>query len=232
MVNKTDIKQIRSVSKSLLYAVDIECDNPFGIVQHPFTNTLFTMSQDGKLINLQENDNESTWKKELSEKIDSFDLVRIYMLINKPWRITWLKYVESYLSDKDFAEYLADAYVSEEMPNLNPNIKPTEIVKWFKRADKRILMDDEEYDKWSNLSDTVTVYRGVSHNGTENGISWTTNYDTAKWFADRFSTDEHRARIYQADIPKEHCLCCFDCRGEHEIIVDIKSIKDRIIQIA
>ena len=147
-INKsTDINGIHSVSKTLLFAVEIVCDNPFGIINHPFSNHIFSIGENHEMLNLTNEEDCKKWKNNLSNKIDESELARIYMMINKPWRITWLKYAEPYLSDNDFAEYLADAYVSEEMPNLNPNVPVKELIKWFKRANKKALMDEEDYEK-------------------------------------------------------------------------------------
>ena len=152
-------------------------------------------------------------------------------MLNKPFRITWLKYVEAYLSNKDFAEYLADAYVSEEMPNLNPNISVKELIKWFKKADKQALMDEDEYKFWSKLPDEVEIFRGVSHSGDKLGISWTTNLETAEWFANRFSDDDNHARVYKVIANKKDCLCYFGSRGENEIVLDVNAVKNNIEQI-
>jgi hypothetical protein len=228
--NPTDIDGVRSASKALLFAVEINCDNPFGIVSHPFTNNIFAMDDEHKIVNLTDADTCLQWKKNVAEAIDKASLNHIYIMLNKPWKITWLKYVEQYMSDSDFASYLSDAYVSEEMPNLNPNVPVKELIKWFKRADKHYLMDQVEYDAWQQLPDVVELYRGISH-GTEDGISWTTEFATAKWFAERFATDEHKARIYKVIANKKDCLCYFASRGEYEIILDVNAVKNKIEQI-
>lgn len=226
----TNIDGIRNASKALLFAVEINCDNPFGIISHPFANHIFSIGENHEMLNLTNEEDCKKWKNHLSKKIDQSDLARIYMMINKPWRITWLKYIEPYLSDKDFAEYLADAWVSEEMPNLNPNVSVKELIRWFKRADKKDLMDQFEYDAWQQLPDAIELYRGVSH-GTEVSISWTTEFETARWFAERFATDERPARTYKVTAEKKDCLCYFRSRGENEIILDVHAVKDKIIQI-
>lgn len=230
-IKTTDIKQIRSASKALLYAVGIHCDNHFGIISHPFTNNIFVLDENRQMVNLTDHDVCMQWKNRMAKEIDESSLERIYIMLNKPYRITWLKYVEMYMSQSDFAEYLADAYVSEEMPNLNPNVPVKTLINWFKKASKIDLMEDEEYQMWKNLPETIELYRGTSHEGTEYGISWTTNQDTAKWFANRFATDEHPARVYKVTANKKDCLCYFGNRGEHEIVLDVTKIRDKIVQI-
>ena len=230
-MKQTNLKEIQSASKALLYAVSVRCDNPFGIISHPFTNNVMVVDDNHQVINITDCDVCMNWKNMMAARIDNANLERIYMMINKPWRITWLKYVEQYMSNSDFASYLSDAYVSEEMPNLNPNVTIKALIQWFKRANKKDLMDTEELCFYEELPDTIELYRGVSHEGTELGISWTTEYETAKWFAERFATDEHKARIYKVVANKENCLCYFGNRGEHEIILDVESVKNKIYQL-
>lgn len=228
---ETNLDGLRDISITLLHAVPIKCNNPFGIIQHPFTNHMIAVDTNGNLLDLRIKSNEDTWKDMMSKKIEKADLIHLYMFLNKPWRITWLKFAEPYLSDKDFAEYLADAYVSEEMPNLNPNVPISEMIKWFKKADKKSLMAEEDYEIWSNLPDEVTLYRGVSHVGTEKAISWCLKLETAEWFANRFASEDSPAKIYQVTVPKKYCLCYFGARGENEIILDVNSVKKLIKQI-
>ena len=58
-----------------------------------------------------------------------------------------LKYVQHYLSPQDYAETLAECWIREEQPNMNPSITKTELTNMFKRADKEFLMSEKEYKK-------------------------------------------------------------------------------------
>ena len=54
-------------------------------------------------------------------------------------------------------------------------------------------------------------------------LSWTTNYETAKWFAGRF---EEQGKINQAEIDKKHIFAYIDQRGESELIIDPKYLEN------
>ena len=82
-------------------------------------------------------------------------------------------------------------------------------------------MDGEEKEKFDSFDDTVTIYRGVTSYNAKNikALSWTTDYQTAEWFAHRFGEE---GTVYQAQIGKEHILAFFSGRNESEVIVDPK----------
>lgn len=143
----------------------------------------------------------------------------IVWLIRKPYRLTFMKYIENYLSSDTFSKVLADAYINSENPNQDKNVSVNVLKKWFIRADKKFLMNEKEYQKYCNLPDQITVYRGIRENGKTNGLSWTTDYEQAVWFSKRFSGhDKADGKVLVATISKEQVFACFDGRGENEII--------------
>ena len=48
-------------------------------------------------------------------------------------------------------------------------------------------MDKDEYEAYQMLPDIIDIYRGVGNKSNPNGISWTTNFEMAKWFANRWN---------------------------------------------
>ena len=48
-------------------------------------------------------------------------------------------------------------------------------------------MDKDEYEAHQMLPDIIDIYRGVGNKSNPNGISWTTNFEMAKWFANRWN---------------------------------------------
>ena len=73
------------------------------IVQHPFTNSGITaVVKDGAIqppIDITENDeNLQAWQKCMTEIIDQAEKpYDIYMMINKPYGLTFLRYASPYL---------------------------------------------------------------------------------------------------------------------------------------
>lgn len=74
----------------------------------------------------------------------------------------FLKYAQPYLSNEDFTQMLADAWVRSESPNDDPNLSKKKLLALFKAADPTILMDEEERGMLRDLESPVTVFRGVT----------------------------------------------------------------------
>ena len=69
------------------------------------------------------------------------------------------------------------------------------------------------------------MFRGVTSINSDNlrALSWTLDYETADWFAHRFDED---GTVYEARIDKAHIFALFNGRGESEIVLDPKHLKD------
>ncbi len=116
---------------------------------------------------------------------------------------------------------------------MDINCSVAEIVRWFKSADKHILMTEEEYKIYENLPDNVMVFRGVGKKSNPYGISWTFDRDVAQWFSERFKVTDKKGEkeyIEKATIDKKYILAYFNGRDEQEVIVDIYKIKPFIIK--
>ena len=227
-MRKTSLAAVRDTSKMLLHAVPLECNNPFGIVQHPYTNTLFTMSRDGKLLDLTKEEDKDIWAKGIESVLSTANTDFIFHYLNNPWLLTWLKFNKNNLSSKDFAKYLAIAWVSSENPNGDCNVSLRTLVSWFRNANKKILMQPEDYQYYQNLPNEITLYRGVSPGRKKYGLSWTDDINTANWFKQRFENSDEQGELLTVTVPKEYCLCYFNTRGEKEIILDVFKAKDKI----
>ena len=143
----------------------------------------------------------------------------IYMMLTKSYRFAFLKYAMPYFSQKDFSEYLANAWVMCERPNNDPNFTQKQMLGLFKKAVPQVLMDEDEYKQFQALEDTLVVYRGVtSYNANRvKALSWTLDREKAEWFAHRFDED---GAVYEAKIDKAHVYAFFSSRNESEVIVD------------
>ena len=63
----------------------------------------------------------------------------------------------------------------------------------------------------------LTVYRGCLPTSWRS-LSWTTDFDRAKWFAGRFKNPF--TVVYKAQIPPKHILAMFYDRQENEVVVN------------
>lgn len=224
MKKETDLDGVKSVATTLLLTDYHKTEMSPVIIQHPFTNTGFVqVCKDGipQLIDITKNkENLLCWQKQMQEQIrKAKDPYALYMMCNKPYGLTFLKFAMPYLSRKDFSEILSDAWIRSENPNDDPNISTKELVSMFKAADIKYLMEASEQEELAALEDEVTIYRGVtSYNaGHVKAMSWTLDYDTADWFAHRFHDE---GIVYEAKINKHHILALFNRRNESEVIAD------------
>lgn len=227
---KTDLKAVQSVARSLLYTTVHETDFSPMIVQHPFTSSAFVaIKRNGEMdmFSILENkENLHKWQDFMSKQIsDTENVYQIFMMVNKPYALTFLKFASESLSFEDFSKILNDAWVMSENPNCDANVSKDELVKFFKVADPEHLMTQEERKRLNELDDTVTIYRGVTSYNADNvyALSWTLEYEKAYWFAHRFNED---GTVYRARIDKKNILAFFNGRSEAEVIVDPKDLTE------
>ncbi len=232
MKKETNLTLVKSVAKALLMT-DLQTTkiSPL-VVQHPFTNTGITALKgtgDTPIIPMDltaSKENFAKWQLEKAKIINNAETpFQIFFMLNPPYYLTFLKYAEKHLSQKDFSEMLSNAWILSEMPNRDRNVSKGQLVAMFKRADPVVLMEPEELACFQGLDSTVTVYRGVTSYNEKNrkSLSWTVNPETAQWFAHRFG---EQGKVYQAQITKEHILAYFNGRNESEVIVDPKYLQN------
>lgn len=227
MRETTDIQSVKTVARWLLWT-DVH-KTPYSpiIVQHPFTSSGLTVIGGAtEIIDITEStQNLQRWREYISKKIDrADDVIAVYIMLNKTYGLTFLKYAKQYLSAKDLSEILADAWIRSENPNMDANVTKSELAAMFEQADKAALMTDEELKRLSALDDIITIYRGVTPYNAKNvrALSWTTDIKKAEWFANRFGQS---GTVYKTQISKAKVLAYFTSRGESEIIVNPKELK-------
>lgn len=162
----TDLEQVKLVAHALL---DVEIQptefSPM-IVSHPFTNTGIAALPDEQgnftpadLLN--DPTDLERWRKRVGEQIDkSKSVYQIFMLVNKPYYLTFIKYAACFLSEKDLGQILSDAWIMSEFPNADRNVGTRELLTLFRSVSPEYLMDRRDWQKYQSLEDTVTVYRG------------------------------------------------------------------------
>ena len=230
MLKETDLEKVKSIARMLLLTPIHKTPYSPVVVQHPFTSSgIAAAKKDGALqiIDITESEeNLVRWQDWMREWIiNAKSAYEIYMMTNKPYGLTYLKYAEPYLSKEDFSKILGDAWVRSENPNGDANVSKRELLSMFKQADKKVLMTEEDYKRWESLDDTLTVYRGVTSHNAKNikALSWTLDEKTAEWFAHRF---DENGTVYQAQINKKDVCAYFGERCESEVVVDPKGLMD------
>lgn len=231
MKEQTDMRSVKALAHAML-ELDIEQTrlSPL-VVKHPFTDNGISgvRKPDGSLAIadlLNKPDDLALWRKQVGSVIDEADSAfQIYMMVTKSYALGFLKFARNSLSEKDFAELLADAWIRTEAPNNDPNLSKRDLLSLFKATDPTLLMDEEDYRSFQDLDDVVTIYRGVTSVNEKNvkALSWTLDRDTAEWFAHRFGEN---GTVYEAQIHKQHIYAYFSGRNESEVIVDPKHLTE------
>lgn len=165
MKKETDMAEVKSVAKMLLMTDVYETEFSPIVVQHPFTSSGIVVlpekdSKNFKPVDITQNEeNLQAWRKAVSSAIDHTENpYELYMMVNKPYGLTFLKYSAPHLSKKDFSEILLSAWIMCEAPHNDSDVSLGKLVAMFQSADPQVLMDEDEYRGFQGLGDTLTVY--------------------------------------------------------------------------
>ncbi len=231
MAKETNFQKIKEIACEWAKYPLIETDMSPMIVLHPFiTSAIISVKTPEKVnvqVNLLENvealkTHQARWVAAIENCVD---IEYFRSLINRPYRLAFLERVEQFLSNKDYSIFLANAFVSTEHPDQDPNMTKKKLVEMFKKADKSSLMRKEDYEKFCQLAEVVTIYRGVTSKNERNvkAMSWTLDYDVAEWFAKR---NGEMGKVYSAKIYKKDIFAYFNLREEAEVVVDPTGLKN------
>lgn len=226
-IKETNMDKVKNIATVFLYVDIAETRVPF-VASHPFTNTWHSMNpQTKELIDLHNEVDASAWREGVKEEIGKSDLLHLFMLMNPPYILNFLAFVEDYLSDADLGYVLGNFWTQIEQISLDDSVTGKQIVEWFTRADKKFLMDEEERKHYEELPDMVTIYRGVTdyNKSRKKAFSWTTERKVAEWFAGRYNTGG--GEVWKLIVPKERILCCFDGRNEAECVVNLYGFNEK-----
>ena len=82
------------------------------------------------------------------------------------------------------------------------------------RAGREAIMSPSDFAFLNAQPEVLTIYRG----GNACGLSWTTEHESAVWFASRFNGPGTDAELWAAQIKRIDVLAAFSGRGESEIV--------------
>lgn len=85
------------------------------------------------------------------------------------------------------------------------------------------FLDETELRPVEALPESLRLYRAAAP-GYERGLSWTTSFDRAHWFATRLGALARQPhRVYEIDASREWVLASFhETRHEHEYLIDLE----------
>lgn len=225
-MRNTDIERVKELSKLLIDVVPIIPIPELPILcSHPYTNTIVAVGgrdSKKKSLNLTKYEDYQCWRKGLCNLIDrAISLEDILVYVNSAYYLTWFKFVKEYLSVEDFAKIWAFCWVSQENPNADKNIPLRTAISIFRKADKKYLMEREDYERYSSFENNLLVYRGVGLERVKNGLSWTTSLQKAEWFAHRFDACGKQGYVQKLVVKdRKNILAYFSTRSEEEVVID------------
>lgn len=137
-------------------------------------------------------------------------------LHERPYRLTTLAdlWDSGTIDRATLNELLGDMWADAEYPSQHGKQL---LLRLFKAAG--YITDAETI-----LPDEVTIYRGQPI-GEKPGLSWTTDIDMGAWFARRYR-DEATALLLRGHVRRDKVLAYLEGRGEHEVVVNPRSIRD------
>lgn len=120
-------------------------------------------------------------------------------------------------SDEDRAMGLCDAWRMAEWPE---RIADADL--WLSLFDQVGFVHDGEAVDVEDVfpDDVLTLYRGATID-RRSGLSWTTEPEQARWFADRFGGLKNGLlAVWKIQVPRSYAVAKIDGRGESEVVVD------------
>lgn len=218
-MKQTNIQKIREIAISLLYIEMCETELSPLIVSHLYFDSAYLPQKNGGHINVLENPSAIEYIRNIRRRqIEQGDVNQIIGLINKPYRLFYVKCCWNYMSDKDRAESLKFAWITSENTNHDVNVNRHDIQKMLREVKKEYFMSTSDFEKYKSLSDGLIVYRGIQHNAKKDGFSWTLSKEKAKWFASRFN---NHGKVIERKVQKKDIVAYINDLNEQEIILNV-----------
>lgn len=163
MRKQTDLAAMKQLARVFLMMDPEPTSFSPVIIKHPFTDSGIVTVRSGNEYRAADITADeavrSQWREQMASLIENAETPRhIYMMLTKSYRFAFLKYAMPYFSQKDFSEYLANAWVMCESPNNDPNFTQKQMLGLFKKADPQVLMDEDEYKQFQALEDNPKRY--------------------------------------------------------------------------
>jgi hypothetical protein len=193
----------------------------YGIVQHPFFNSVASHNAEGKITIVDLNNYKAILTQDIFPVLDkATNLTSLFVMVNKPYRLQLLCLVRDFVGELECDELLRWVWVGTESPHQN-GIKP--LLELFKKTNPFKIMSKEELIVWGNLPEEIVVYRGLqSDKALVRGLSWTLDLEVAKWFANRFK----KGVVLSGKVYKKDVFCYFSARNEKELIVNPYKVRE------
>jgi hypothetical protein len=122
------------------------------------------------------------------------------------------------MTDRQYWRTLSELWTDAEFVHLS-------LCDWLmflssERTEQKYFMTTEERRIFDRLPEEITIYRGCIKNKNERGLSWTLEYDRARWFSKRFAVDGRDVPVVlERSINKSQALGYLTGREECELVL-------------
>lgn len=178
-------------------------------------------------------------RQHISYKLESLDKAKAdgdashYVFLHeRPYRPEALAHImggmETFkLEAPEFCRLALDVWTDTESPHQSYDFW-RQVWNKYPLYRYRLAMSSEEHNRFGDLPDWLTIYRGIGFEDTPQGsvtesaaaegFSWTLSKERAVWFAKRFNRFPY---VVSSQVYKEDIIGPLMSRGEDEIIVPL-----------
>ena len=233
MPSQTELMDMLTREEALLPELEpyLEEDGTFGpCLRHPLVyQMLFDPKRSGH-VNAQY----QYKKKALAKAIKEERWDTVVFLHERPYRVDAFYEHVAWACDPETPDYwdlLGSIWTDSENIWQNEDIWHELLAVDADIEARQHMMNEDERGTLSLMPDEFEIYRGFKKDDRVNGLSWTVNRITAKFFATRLAHDDDVPRIATGTISKTHVLARFDGRNEGEIVVLPENVRDITIEV-
>ena len=193
---ETTVQGIRAIKHPLV----------FSVMHHPAFNFYLNQQLAAKRRLLAEAEAKGDWHSYV-------------FLHERPYRADALAEIADRIDDPTYYwDLLSCVWIDSE--NIREMHDLWDVLLADPRPHRDEMMHDDELEALRELPDEFVVYQGHT-NTRRDGWSWTTNVDTAEWFARRFANLEHdKPCVTTGTVRRSDVTAYFLRRGEYEVLVD------------
>ena len=226
----TDMKPFEAIIDHFGPQVDLHPDlaafleegGRFGpCLRHPLVYSIMHMPQLNGIMNKQYENK----LKALAEAVAEGEWHTVLFLHERPYRVGAFVANEHQFTDREYWKLLGQIWIDSE--NIRQNVRTWQKLLASDRGDRAEIMNAEERADLAAMPAWITVYQGHTDKA-DDGWSWTTNRDTAVWFAKRFGDfEDAKPMLTSGTVRRKDVLAYFARRNESEILVPRRFVKSK-----
>ena len=171
--------------------------------------------------------------KEVERAVKNRNWSQVMWLHERPCRPQAMSKFMWFMKADEYWKVLADIWIDTELPFHSQDTWVSLFTAPIKQ--KRKLMNSVDRRALQKFPNSIRIYRGYDDKKDQGllGLSWTIDEKKAEWFGKRFGYDGTPA-VAVGMCKKSDVLAYFSGRGEHEIVVDprtVQIIENKILEI-